>query len=86
MTLSNNDRDFLDGELVIKVENEQQARYLIGLAIIGNVSTDFTGMGDYKNYPYYGVLGGELIGYCKQPTHMGATEGSNLPNILEGRG
>jgi len=86
MTLSREDREFLDGELVIKVENEQQSRYLIGLAIIGNVSTDFTEIGDYENYPYYGVLGGELLGYRKQPTHMGVLEGFNLPNIPEGRG
>ena len=39
--------------MVVKVENEQQSRYLIGLAIIGNVDTDFTEIGDYEDYPYW---------------------------------
>lgn len=86
MILSNVDRGFLDGELVIKVENEQQSRYLIGLAIIGGLSSVFTETGDYEDYPYYGVSEGELIGYSTPPMHVGVADSFNIPQIPEGKG
>lgn len=65
MTLNDNDKSFINGEITVKVENEEQSRYLIGLSIINNVDTVFVEIGDYDDYPYYAILDGELTAYCE---------------------
>lgn len=65
MTLNSNDISFVNGEIAVKVENEEQSRYLIGLSIMNDIDTCFTEIGDYDDYPYYAVLDGELTAYCE---------------------
>lgn len=61
------DRAFLDGDIIVKVENTNEARYLIGIALIAGKETEFTDPWDYDCYPYFVIEKDELVAYVEIP-------------------
>lgn len=63
MTFNSTDRAFLDGEIVVKVENEREAKYLIGIALADDKYTEYTKPEHYKTYPYFVIESNMLVAY-----------------------
>ncbi|WP_143322719.1 hypothetical protein [Clostridium sp. HBUAS56010] len=67
MTFNSIDRAFLDGDIIVKVEDTKEARYLIGIALISGKETEFTDPWDYDDYPYFVIEKDELVAYVEVP-------------------
>lgn len=66
-SFNSTDMAFIDGDIIVKVENTKEARYLIGIALIAGKNTEFTEPWGYDCYPYFVIEKDELVAYIELP-------------------
>lgn len=67
MTFNSTDRAFIDGDIIVKVENIKEAKYIVGISLIADKGVEFSDPYDYEYYPYFVIEEDELIAYSKVP-------------------